>query len=98
MHLSFTAPHRKSRLRLSAKSASQPAVFFSKKKPASSTFSQPDQPKQIGRCEASSAVRYFYSGRGWMDAWIDRVVACGSFFIGGSKNLILTYIYINFLR
>jgi predicted secreted protein len=36
------------RLRLSAKSASQPAVFFSHKKPASSTFSQPNQPKRIG--------------------------------------------------
>jgi hypothetical protein len=34
------------RLRLSAKSASQLAVFFSQKKPASSTFSQPDQPKR----------------------------------------------------
>jgi hypothetical protein len=30
------------RLRLSAKSVSQPAVFFSQKKTASSTFSQPD--------------------------------------------------------
>jgi hypothetical protein len=36
------------RLRLSAKSASQPVVFFSHKKPTSSTFSQPDQPKRTG--------------------------------------------------
>jgi hypothetical protein len=36
------------RLRLSVKSASQLAVFFSQKKPASSTFSQPDQPKRTG--------------------------------------------------
>jgi hypothetical protein len=36
------------RLRLSAKSASQLAVFFSHKKPVSSTFSQSDQPKQTG--------------------------------------------------
>jgi hypothetical protein len=34
------------RLRLSVKSASQPAIFFSHKKPASSTFSQPDQLKR----------------------------------------------------
>jgi hypothetical protein len=33
------------RLRLSA---SQLAVFFSHKKPASNTFSQPDQPKRTG--------------------------------------------------
>jgi hypothetical protein len=39
------------RLRLSAKSVSQPTVFFSKKKPANNTFSQPDQPKRIGRFE-----------------------------------------------
>jgi hypothetical protein len=35
-------------LRLSAKSVSQPAVFFSHKKSASSIFSQPDQPKRTG--------------------------------------------------
>jgi hypothetical protein len=32
------------RLRLSAKSVSQPAVFFFDKKPISGTFSQPNQP------------------------------------------------------
>jgi hypothetical protein len=37
------------RLRLSVKSASQPAVFFSYKKSANSTFSQPDQPKRTGQ-------------------------------------------------
>jgi hypothetical protein len=37
------------RLRLSVKSASQPAVFFSHKKPASSTFSQPYQLKRTGK-------------------------------------------------
>jgi hypothetical protein len=38
------------RLRLSAKSASQPAVFFSHKKPAISTFNQSDQPKRTDQC------------------------------------------------
>jgi hypothetical protein len=41
-------PYQPVRLRLSAKSVSQPTVFFSHKKPASSTFSQPDQPKRTG--------------------------------------------------
>jgi hypothetical protein len=36
------------RLRLSTKSASQPTVFFSHKKLASSTFNQPDQLKRTG--------------------------------------------------
>jgi hypothetical protein len=41
------------RLGLSVKSASQPAVFFSNKKPASSTFSQPDQPSEHADCISS---------------------------------------------
>jgi hypothetical protein len=36
------------RLRLSVKSASQSAVFFSHKKTASNTFNQSDQPKRTG--------------------------------------------------
>jgi hypothetical protein len=38
-------------LRLSSKSASHAAVFFSHKKPANSTFSQPDQPKRTGQAK-----------------------------------------------
>jgi hypothetical protein len=49
------------RLRLSAKSASQPAVFFSHKKPANGTFSQPDQPKRIGCLEIKKLSTFVFS-------------------------------------
>jgi hypothetical protein len=47
--ITFVAIEQPVRLRLSAKSASELAVFFSHKKPASSIFSQLDQPKRTGQ-------------------------------------------------
>jgi hypothetical protein len=58
--------HQHVRLRLSAKSASQSAVFFSYKKSASNTFSQPDQPKRTGH--ATKKLVADYGASKWMHA------------------------------